>query len=275
MKRKRLNIENIDRKKLILTIITILLFIVVFLLCYLIFYKYVLKKNFENSILDFSSKNEEIIFEINNVTFFSSCDAKNKSASSSNYTIENLYQYTDMAFFITSPNEEKTLENTLKSVYIDNIQYTKVPTLGETSLYYKNIYNFASSDIVDSNLITDRLDFTITSEDEANLDTPTLYNNLANPIVLSYVNSNIKTDYTITDTSSPITYDGTLLKQCNVLLNSISSSFSFDIYITNNLDQEFKTTVYINIPLESDEESIYDGSVTLKEDTNFIFYRYQ
>ncbi len=274
-KRKRLNIENIDRKKLILTIITILLFIVVFLLCYLIFYKYVLKKNFENSILDFSSKNEEIIFEINNVTFFSSCDAKNKSASSSNYTIENLYQYTDMAFFITSPNEEKTLENTLKSVYIDNIQYTKVPTLGETSLYYKNIYNFASSDIVDSNLITDRLDFTITSEDEANLDTPTLYNNLANPIVLSYVNSNIKTDYTITDTSSPITYDGTLLKQCNVLLNSISSSFSFDIYITNNLDQEFKTTVYINIPLESDEESIYDGSVTLKEDTNFIFYRYQ
>lgn len=275
VKKKKINIKDLDKKKVVLTAITIILFIIVLVLCYLLFYKYVLKRNFENSVLDFSSKNEETIFEINNVTFFSSCDAKNKSASSSNFTIENLYQYTDIALFITSPNEEKTLQNTLKSVYIDNIQYIKAPTLGTPNLYYKNIYNFAKSDIVDSNLITDRLDFNISSEDEANLDIPTLYNNLANPIVLSYINSNIKTDYTITDTSSPITYDGTLLKKCEVLLNSINSSLSFDIYITNNLDQEFKTTVYIDIPLESEEESIYDGNVTLRKDTNFIFYRYK
>ena len=275
VKKKKIDLKNIDKKKAILTAITIILFIIVFVLCYLVFYKYILKRNFENTVLDFSNKNEETIFEINNITFFSSCDAKNKSASRSNFTIENLYQYTDMALFITSPKEEKTLENTLKSVYIDNIQYTKTPTLGTPSLYYKNINNFAKSDIVDTNLINDRLDFNITSEDEANLDTPTLYNNLANPIVLSYVNSNIKTDYTLTDTSSPITYDGTLLKKCDVLLNSISSSLSFDIYITNNLDEEFKCTVYIDIPLESDSESIYNGSVTLKKDTNFIFYRYK
>ena len=272
---KKINFKNLTKKEFILTIITIVLFIIVFILCYLSFYKYVLKRNFENTVIDFSSKNEETIFEINNVTFFSSCDAKNKSASSSNFTVENLYQYTDMALFITSPKEEKNLENTLKNVYIDNIKFTKSPTLGTPNLYYKNIYNFAKSDIVDSNLINDRLDFNVTSEDEANLDTPTLYNNLANPIVLSYVNSNIKTDYTLTDTSSPITYDGTLLKKCDVLLNSIRSSISFDIYITNNLDQEFKTTVYIDIPLESEEESIYNGSVTLKKDTNFIFYRYK
>ena len=275
VKKKKINIKALDKKKVILTAITIILFIIVLVLCYLLFYKYVLKRNFENSVIDFSSKNEETVFEINKVTFFSSCDAKNKSASSSNFTIENLYQYTDMALFITSPNEEKTLQNTLKSVYIDNIQFTKASTLGTPNLYYKNIYNFAKSDIIDSNLISDRLDFNISSEDEANLDTPTLYNNLANPIVLSYVNSNIKTDYTITDTSSPITYDGSLLKKCEVLLNSISSSLSFDIYITNNLGQEFKTTIYIDIPLESEEESIYDGNVTLRKDTNFIFYRYK
>ena len=229
----------------------------------------------ENSALDFSDKNQETIFEINNVTFFSSCDAKNKSASSSNFTLENLYQYTDMAFFITSPKEEKNLENTLKSVYIDNINFTKLPTLGTPSLYYKNIYNFAKSDIIDSNLINNRLDFNISSEDETSLDTPTLYNNLANPIVLSYANNNIKTDYTITNTNSPLTYDGSLLKKCDILLNWIRSSISFDIYITNNLDQEFKCTVFIDIPLESEEESIYDGSVTLNNNTNFVFYRYK
>ena len=278
-KKPKINIKeklkSIDTKKFILTIIVIFLLFVVFLLAYLLFNKYVLKINFENSVMDFSSKNEKTIFEINNVTFFSSCDAKNKSASSTNFTIENLYQYTDMALFIDSPQEEKSLENTLKSVSISNIKFTKVPEMGTPNLYYKNIYNFAKSDIVDSNLINDRLDFTITSSDEANLDTPTLYNNLANPIVLSYVNSNIKTDYTLTDTSSPITYDGTLLKRCNVLLNPISSSLSFDINITNNLDQEFKCTIYLDIPLESDDQSIYDGSVTLKKDTNFIFYRYK
>ena len=274
-KKKKSNFKNLDKKKIILTIITIILFIIVLALCYLLLYKYVLKRNLENSALDFSDKNQETIFEINNVTFFSSCDAKNKSASSSNFTLENLYQYTDMAFFITSPKEEKNLENTLKSVYIDNINFTKLPTLGTPSLYYKNIYNFAKSDIIDSNLINNRLDFNISSEDETSLDTPTLYNNLANPIVLSYVNNNIKTDYTITNTNSPLTYDGSLLKKCDILLNWIRSSISFDIYITNNLDQEFKCTVFIDIPLESEEESIYDGSVTLNNNTNFVFYRYK
>ena len=274
-KKKKSNFKNLDKKKFILTIITVILFIIVLILCYLLLYKYVLKRNLENSALDFSDKNQETIFEINNVTFFSSCDAKNKSASSSNFTLENLYQYTDMAFFITSPKEEKNLENTLKSVYIDNINFTKLPTLGTPSLYYKNIYNFAKSDIIDSNLINNRLDFNISSEDETSLDTPTLYNNLANPIVLSYVNNNIKTDYTITNTNSPLTYDGSLLKKCDILLNWIRSSISFDIYITNNLDQEFKCTVFIDIPLESEEESIYDGSVTLNNNTNFVFYRYK
>lgn len=269
------NIKNVDTKKFILTIVTILLFIVVLILVNITCYQYFLKNKFEKSIMNFSSKNENTVFQIKNIIFFSSCDVKNKNASSSNFTIENLYQYTDMALFITSPSKDKTLENTLKKVYIDNIKFTKLPTLGEPKLYYKNIYNFAKSDIIDTNLINDKLDFTITSDDNASLDTPTLYNNLANPIVLSFVNSNIKTDYTITNTPKSITYDGSLLKRCEVLLNSINTSLSFDIYIVNNLDQEFKCTVFIDIPLETENKSIYNGNITLKKDTNFIFYRYK
>lgn len=264
-----------DKKKIILTIITIILFIIVFFLAYLLFQKYVLKRSFENDVLPFASKNENTIFKIDSITFFSSCDAKNKFSSSSNFTIENLYQYTDMALFISSPSEEKNLENTLQKVCIKNIKYNTSPSMGEPKLYYKNIQNFAKSDIVEENLITDSLDFITTSEDEANLDTPTLYNNLANPIVLSYINHNIKTDYTITNTSNPITYDGSLLKKCNILLNSIACNLSFDIYITNNLNQEFKCTVFLDIPLETSEKSIYDGNITLKKDTNFTFYRYK
>ncbi len=129
--------------------------------------------------------------------------------------------------------------------------------------------------MIEENKIQENLDFNITSEDEANLDTPTLYNNLANPITLSYVNQNIKSDYTITDTSVPITYDGSLLKRCNVELSSISCRLSFDIYITNNLEEEFKTTVFIDVPLEIQEKSIYDGNINMTQNCNFIFYRYQ
>lgn len=264
-----------NKKKNLLIVIIVILLVFIFFVSFFIFNRHMLKANFENDILPFASKNQNTIFKINKITFFSSCDAKNKTASNSNFTIEDLYQYTDIALFITSTSEEKTFENTLKKVSINNIKFTSSPTLGEPKLYYKNINNFAKSEISEENLINENLDFNITSEDEVNLDKPTLYNNLANPIVLSYINHNIKTDYTITDTSTPMTYDGSLLKRCNILLNNIACSFSFDVYVTNNLSQEFKCTIYIDIPLDLGNQSIYNGNITLKKDTNFNFYRYR
>lgn len=206
---------------------------------------------------------------------FSSCDSKNKTSSANHFTIENLYQYTDIALFIESTTAEKTLENTLKEVSIQNIQFNIKPNLGEPNLYFKSIHQFSKSELIDENKIQNHLDFSISSEDSANLDTPTLYNNLANPITLTYINSNIKTDYTITDTSVPITYDGSLLKRCNVSLENIQARISFDIYITNNLDQKFKSSVYLDIPLENGETSILNGSITERKTINTSFYRYE
>lgn len=91
---------------------------------------------------------------------------------------------------------------------------------------------------------------------------------------MSYVNEYIKNDYTITDTSNPITYNGSLLKRCQVSLESIACNISFDIYITNNKDENYKCSVYFSIPYEKNGSSIYDGSITIKEPTNFNFYRY-
>lgn len=265
-----------DKKKKVLVIITIILFILVIVLVYLVISKYILKGNFEKSILSFANKNEKPIFTIKQIVYFSNCDAKNKNINTSNYTLENIYQYTDMAFFINSRVEEKTKENTLKSVSIDNINFSTMPKLGEPSIYFKSINDFAKSSFSDENEIEDSLDFNISSSNETDLSTPNLYNNLANPITLSYVNSNIKSDYTITDTTNPITYDGTLLKKCNISLEDIGCKLSFDIYITNNLDEKFKCTVFVDIPLTSNEQSIdINGNITLKQDTNLIFYRYE
>ncbi len=102
-----------EQKKKILTIFVFILFIIVFILAYLLFQKYVIKLNFEKEILPFANKNSKTVFEVNKIVLFSNCDAKNKTSSVSNFTIENLYQYTDIALFINnSSKEEKTLENT-------------------------------------------------------------------------------------------------------------------------------------------------------------------
>ena len=264
-----------DKKKRTCLIIS-LLFIVIAILTYLLLQKYILKSNFEKEILPIANKNNKTVFQINKIVLFSNCDAKNKTSSSTHFTIENLYQYTDFAIFINhASTEEKTLENTLKKVKISNIHYTTSPTIGEPKLYFKGLHQFSKSNIVTENEIKDVLDFTITSDNEADLDTPILYNNLANPITLSYVNQNIKSDYTVTDTSNPITYDGSLLKKCKVDLDSIACQLCFDIYITNHLEQEFKTTVFINIPLKTQTKSMYDGNIKETLNTHFVFYRYQ
>ena len=126
-----------DKKKKIATIIIFLLFITIFILSYLRFQKYVLKNNFEKDILSFANKNDKTVFQVNKIVLFSNCDAKNKTASRTNFTIENLYQYTDMAIFINnSSTEEKTLENTLQKVSIRNIQYTTSPSTRRTKIVF-------------------------------------------------------------------------------------------------------------------------------------------
>lgn len=272
---KRNENKKVLVKKFVSIGIIIILLIILIFLFQKVYDNLLHKKSFENSIISFANKNKETIFSINKVVFFSSSDSKNKPNSSTNFTIENLYTYTDIALFIDNNSEENTLENTLKSVKISNVKFTKESKIGQPSIYYKSINNFAKSDLPESNAINGELEFEITSEDEANLDKPVLYNNCANPITLSYINQNLKTDYTITDIENPITYNGTLLKRCGISIDSLETSISFDIDIENNKNQKFRTTVYFDIPYEKDEKSIFDGSMTIKEDLDFSFYRYE
>lgn len=263
------------KKKIVISLIFIILIIVLIILSTNVLGMFINKSNCENEYLNFAEKNDKNIFSINKIVLFSNCNAKNKNASTSNFTLENLYQYTDIAIFINNNSEKNTAENTLKSVKLTNLNYLENPEIGEPKIAYKNINSFAENSIITDNVFDNELNFNISSNDSEDLSTPTLYNNCANPIVLSYINENIKTDYTITDTSSPITYDGSLLKKCGVLLSSLNCKFSFDIYITNNLDQEFKCTVFIEPPIENEEKSLYDGSITLTQNCNYNFIRYK
>lgn len=260
------------RKNLLTLSLLIILILLLSFLTDIVYGSYLNKTSLENSIIEISKNSERKVFSINKIIYFSTSDATT-NIDNSNLVIDDLFQYTDIAIYINKNSDNTSLENSLKSVYIDNINFSKIPEIGTPTLYYKNINNFGKSIFLENHKLDDKLFFDVTSENDLDYSEPILFNNCANPITLSYVNKNIKTDHIVSNLSDSMTYDGSLLKNNNILLNSISCSISFDIYITNNLDEEFKCPIYIDIPLENESNSIYDGSITLVDNTNYDFYK--
>ena len=253
--------------KFLLTILIIFILILIFL-TYIVYNLFLNKLVFENHSLKFYNKSNSQAFKIDKIVFFSSCNSDSTVNSNTTTTINNLLQYTDIAIFINNLDENFTLENTLKSVSIN-----VVPRLGTPNLYYKSLNDFATSKIDENNILDTELDFKISTENEIDYNTPVLFNNCANPITLSYINSNIKNNYTIP--SNNISYDGSLLKKCNIVLNDLYCNLSFTIYIENNLDEKFKCPIYLTIPLDGESSSIYDGSYTYTYNPNYTFYKYK
>lgn len=225
------------------------------------------------SDLKFAEDNNETIFSIDRITYFSSSDAKIETNSNSSFKVSDLYQYTDIAIFLNPVSENLTAKNTLKSVVLSNIEYSIKPSLGNPSLYYKNINNFATSKYSKEDLIDGSITFDATSENTIDYSKPILFNNCANPITLCYVNSNIKDTYTLAKNIANISHNGTLLKSCGITLNSIACNISFIITITNNLDEHYYCPITLNIPLSTELSTVYDGSLTLKDTVDYRFIR--
>lgn len=267
---------------LLFTTITLLIMLLTALI-YIYLYKSSVSSSvneFNTWIQNFLDNNEEEIFLIDKITVFSSCDANYKTNSINHFTIENLYQYLDIAIFINPLDSNLTAKNTYKTVFITNFKLNTTTTLGITHLSFKSVNDFASPIYIEEYILNDEsniLNFEISSLNDLDLSSPILYNNYANPITLTYINSNIVTDYTFTDTSSSITYNGTLLNKCNIDISKIYSSFSFDIYIENNLGEKYKTTISIdNTSTSNISELLSTGYFSYtNSDVSSKFYRYE
>lgn len=266
------------KKPVILTILFIIFLVILVILLGFIYNQNIKNKNitdnFINSNLNFYESNKNPTFIIDKITYFSSCDADISTNSNSSFTISDLFQYTDIAIFISPYDDsELTEENTLKSVEITDIKYSLSPTIGTPNLYYKNINDFATSKYNEENKIDTSILFDTTSEDSIDYDTPILYNNCANPITLCYVNSGIVDNFTLENSVSNIAYNGSLLRSCDITVNSISCKLSFVINITNNRDEKFVCPVILTMPLSTEKSTIYDGSLTLKDSTKYQFLK--
>lgn len=260
-------------------ILSILCFIFIIILCILGFLviENITKKEKENKCMEkiylFSEENNENVFTINKIVYFSGVDGKSNINPNSSFTISNLLQYTDIAIFINNhPENGFEAKNTLKEISISKVNFEMKPSIGKTNLYFKNINDFATSKLNVENLIQNELNFLVSSEEQIDFDKPILYNNCANPITICYANSNLKEDYTLQNVSN-ISYDGTLLKQCNITLNSIACKISFVITIVNNLNEIYTCPIIINIPLSTEKSTLYDGYLLLNDNVDYKFIK--
>ena len=127
-----------DFKKIIFVLVYILSIILLVYLCSFTYSIFLNKLSVENYFTT------NTIFSINKIVLFSSANAEVTVNTNNTTTINNLIQYTDIAIFINNNTSEYTLENTLKSVQIDDIKFNTLPKSGKANLYYKdlNLYTF-------------------------------------------------------------------------------------------------------------------------------------
>ena len=226
-----------------------------------------------------SLTNDSNIFKVNSIQIYSSANALNNLETQKDYWDLDLFQYSDIAISIDNhvSIDDLTQKNTIKELYIDNIQYPKSPDKGKPHLYLKKA-NLLGIGVIDpENLINNRVDFNIISENTDDERINDFYADCSNPIIISAINEDIVKNFIIRNTRSAVTFDGNLLVDSTILLSNIEYTISFSIHIINNLDEEYICNIEIPIKLSDDNDinTIYDGSyqVVLTDIPSGKFYK--
>lgn len=250
---------------------------------------YISNKKFAKEINDFSKLNAKTVFSIDKIYMYSSANANQNSEDRAIWNL-NINQFTDIALYINNRSEiNLNYENSIKEMYIENIRFSGL-NAGIPTLYYKDINEFGKSSYnanfkddnnskekLNEESITKNIKYKVLNDGDIDYSKPQIYADCSNPITLEYVNRNIKENAIISDITTDVKYDGTLLKKTGIILSTIKCIISFDITIINNYNQKFIANVYLDVPLEDTDvgTSIYEGKFVKKlENTNLIkFFR--
>lgn len=257
-KKKKIMLKEINKKALNVLLILILLLIICTGIYFFFVQNIFIKKNLEKDSINFSSLNETIPFSLRKIILFSSATAE---ADSVNQLLSlNISQYCDIGIYLDKIGNK---DISISSLYIDNIVMTS-PEIGTPYLYKKSVSDLGKCTFNEESIINNSFNFNIIdTEAELNYNNYEIYSNGTTPISLGFYNKNIKTDF-IADTSE-VFYNGTLLKQAFIPLTSLNCNISFRLNIITNSEEHYICNVNFDVPLESNNESIYDTGYITKE----------
>ena len=270
-KRNKINFKNLDKKAI--SVIIVLSIFVIFLIFIIVFFvqNTIINKSFEKDYSVSAALNEDNPFSLNKLVIFSSATVDTKEVNNSVWNLD-ISQFADICIYLNNTPNDNTLKNTVKKLYIDNINISKTE-LGTTFLYQKSIQDFGKSTFEDNKIFKDKIDFNLVNTDEtANYSNNEIFNNLSNPILVGFYNKNIKTNFL--NSNSELDHSGRILKEAKIPQQSIECNISFDINITNELDEEYICNVNFNIPFENDTKTVYEDGYITKELTNLENYKF-
>lgn len=272
---KKIKIKN---EKLTFTILIILLFIIFLLYYNFVFSTVLARNNFANEMIELADENENSIFNIQKILLYSSANAIDNSQ---NHSLKNMSicQFTDLSIYIDNLGHVSDLtdENTIKNLYIDGIVMNSSADLGNKVLNYKNPLDFGKyKNIQEPN--NGRIDFNIVntnSENENNdYSKPTFYTDCSNPITLGYLNKDILTNYSVSQDTSTVSFNGKVLKEANINIDDINYNLSFKIHIVNNLNQKFVYNMNLSVNLNDENGGIYNGYILNGKNTSGNKFRF-
>ena len=275
MKKTKFKIKNV---RLAFILLMILAFIVLLLYYNFVFSTVSARNKFANEMIEISDENETSIFNIQRILLYSSANAIDNSENQSLKDLS-ICQYTDLSIYIdnSSSSSELTDENTVKDLYIDNINITSTSDIGSKVLNYKNPLNFGQYKEVQSPA-NNRIDFNVINTNQenenSNYDEPTFYTDCSNPITLGYLNKDILTNYSVSEDSNTVSFNGKVLKEANINLADINYTLNFTIHIVNKLNQNFAYNMKLDVNLADDNGGIYNGYVYKGKTTSGSEYRF-
>ena len=259
---------------LVLFLLSVLLYLLSLLCCFFFFFLFlftvstrrgVLRNKFAKDCIKIYENNEEEIFKIQKILL---CSSANAIDSTEEQKLENLdlYQYTDIAVYINNYKEEGlTNKNTVRQLYIDNINLKLDYNIGKTSLVYTNLLKIGSKEQLNNmianseNIQNDKIDFNIINTNEQNnqadYEEPTFYADCSNPISLKYINQ-INKEYSVGKDNSA-TFDGSILEKAGIKPEDINVQVKFKINLVNNNDEYYSNWVNFRIPLN---DVMYNGT---------------
>ena len=265
-----INWDKSKKNKLYILIFLLLLVVLVIVAYSIIISKKVKELDYVSNLEEIVSKNDETVFSIEKLYLCSSANAIYNT--SKNITDLEIYQYTDIAVYINNYQDENGLTNTntIKELYIDNIEIDVDENEGNQYLNYTNSLVIGSKEIVPKFTQTDRIDFNIVytneEKEDADYDDPTFYTDCSDPITLRYVNS-LGTDYSLNEDSES-SFDGSILEDANISVEYLDCKIKFKVNIVNNDGEYFSCWINFSLPLSD----IYDGT-TIKT-ASFSGYLY-
>lgn len=222
-------------------------------------------------------ENKTAMFNVSKIQYYSDVNAVSNRTTYQNPEWNlNVYQYTDIALYIERLDDFSS-ENYIKSLNISDIKISDSKK-GTQKIYYLNPLAYGNGDILNinsENEIKGILEYNIMNYENEDNDVkysiPIFFEDCSNPITLRYVNNDILSNYVI-GADEQISFNGSLLKRANILLEDIKADISLKINIITQNNETHSVDINIEIPLESTNKQIYDGSINIqKENLKYNF----